>query len=71
MRTFDVGIGDYPFKRWIGCAPYNLYDLEIALAWKAQPEVWLARLKRAVRRHRAALAFARRIKGLIFEKPQP
>lgn len=70
VHTFDMGIGDYPFKRWIGCTPYNLYELELALAWKAWPKVWLARLKRAVRRHPAALALARRIKGLIGEKPQ-
>lgn len=71
VRTFDMGIGDYPFKRWIGCTPYNLYDLELALRWKARPKVWLDSLKRALRRNQTVLAFARRIKGLFGERPQP
>ncbi len=70
VRTFDMGIGDYPFKRWIGCAPYNLYELEVAMRWKAWPTVWLARVKRTMRRNQTVLAFARRIKGLAGEKPQ-
>lgn len=61
VRCFDMGIGDYPFKRWIGCIPYPLYDLDVALSWRGRPAVALARLEKSIRASPRALALARRI----------
>ena len=62
-RVFDMGIGDYPFKRWIGCEPHPLHDLDFARTWKARPHVALARAERAIRANPRALALARRLTG--------
>ena len=51
VRSIDMGIGDYPFKRWIGCEPYRLVDLVVARSIKGRPYVALDRLKSWARRH--------------------
>lgn len=63
VTTFDMGIGDYPFKRWIGCTPHPLFDLDVALSAKAMPVVALANLKRGLRQNPRAIAFLRRVKA--------
>lgn len=37
VTRFDMGIGDYPFKRWIGCRSEPLVDLTVARSWKGAP----------------------------------
>ncbi|MGD9783147.1 MAG: GNAT family N-acetyltransferase [Hyphomicrobiaceae bacterium] len=39
VRTFDMGIGDYPFKHWIGCEQHPLFDLVLARTLKGMPHV--------------------------------
>lgn len=64
VRTFDMGIGDYPFKRWIGCQSYPLYDRLIAISRRGRVHVLADRLRRAIRSNPALLAIVRRIRGL-------
>lgn len=64
VTTFDMGIGDYPFKRWIGCQPYPLYDRMIATSAAGYLQVLADRLKRRLRANPALLAIVRRIRNL-------
>lgn len=63
IRSFDMGIGDYPFKRWIGCTAHPLVDLEVALTWRALPRATVAGLKRRLRDNERARALVRRLKA--------
>lgn len=51
IRVFDMGIGDYPFKRWIGCEAYPLFEVDIAVTPAAAPFVVAAKLKRRLRQN--------------------
>ncbi len=64
VTTFGMGIGDHPFKRWIGCEAYPLYDRLIAVSRIGQAHVLADSLKRTIRKNRALLAIAQRIKSL-------
>jgi CelD/BcsL family acetyltransferase involved in cellulose biosynthesis len=50
VTTFDMGIGDYPFKRWIGCEAYPLYERLIAVSRIGQAHVLADSLKRTIRK---------------------
>lgn len=63
VRDFDMGIGDYPFKRWIGCSSELLFDAEIALTWRALPLVAAAAARRRLRESPHMLALVRRLRG--------
>ncbi len=64
VTTFDMGIGDYPFKRWIGYEAYPLHDRLIAVSRIGQAHVLADSLKRTIRKNPALLAIANLIKRL-------
>lgn len=64
ITIFDMGIGDYPFKRWIGCETYPLCNHLIAVTPRGRIQILADRAGRAIRANRTLLAIARRIKGL-------
>lgn len=45
IHIFDLGIGDYKFKRGLGAKPYPLVDAEFALTLSAWPTVMLMQAK--------------------------
>lgn len=63
VRSFDMGIGDYPFKRWIGCTAEPLADVERALTWRALPRVAATAARRRLRESPRMLALVRRLRG--------
>lgn len=64
ITTFDMGIGSYPFKRWIGCEPYPLYDRLVAISALGRAHVLSDSLKRRARANPTLLAIVRRIRHL-------
>ncbi|MCX5495972.1 GNAT family N-acetyltransferase [Kaistia dalseonensis] len=67
FRTFDFGIGDYPYKRSFGPETIPLVELYQALSWRGRPAVALAACKAAakagIKRHPALERFVRRLMG--------
>lgn len=51
IKTFDLGIGDYPFKRGLGAEALPLIDIDQALTARAMPHVMLMQAKGWVRKH--------------------
>lgn len=37
VRTFDLSVGNYAFKRRFGAVPLPLTDVSIALGWRGTP----------------------------------
>lgn len=64
ITTFDMGIGDYPFKRWIGCEPHPLYDRLIAITPRGHAHALFDRLKRRIRANQTLTTIACRIRHL-------
>lgn len=64
VRTFDLGIGDYPFKRWIGCQTAPLVDVAMARTWRARPAVWSLAVRQRLRSNQNLRAIAHKIKHL-------
>lgn len=62
-RTFDMGAGDYPFKRGFGAEETPLYDLVAAVSMRGLPAVAAARARALVRAHPGLLAVLRRFRG--------
>lgn len=65
VRHFDLGIGDYAFKRGFGAHRHPLVDLEVALRWKARPNVMLMQAKGWLRGRPRLLSAAKRARGLL------
>ncbi len=63
VKRFDMGIGDYAFKRGFGIEPAPLYDLEAALSVRAMPSIALVRVKHAVRSSPRLKAVVDRVRG--------
>ena len=63
VRTFDMGIGDYAFKRGFGAQTQPLFDLVVPLTLKALPAAALFRAKGALRRNPRFKALADRLRG--------
>ena len=63
VRTFDMGIGDYPFKQGFGIEPEPLATLEASLSLKGWPRFMRHRLRAAARRNARLRTLVRRIKG--------
>jgi CelD/BcsL family acetyltransferase involved in cellulose biosynthesis len=63
VRTFDMGAGDYPFKRGFGAEEMPLFDLVAALSARGLPSQALARGRSWVRDNAALAATVRRILG--------
>lgn len=63
VRTFDMGIGDYAFKRGFGADDQPLYDLVAARTIKAIVPVAMLRLKAKVRQGPKLSGLIRRLRG--------
>jgi len=59
VRCFDLGIGDYAFKRGLGAKALPLVDIEHALTWKAKPHIMLMQAKGWLRQHPQLLKAAK------------
>lgn len=64
VRTFDLGIGDYEFKRRLGAQPQPLADLTVPLSWTGAPLATGLRAKAFLGRQPALKSFADRIRRL-------
>lgn len=64
IREFDMGIGDYPFKRWIGCQATPLVDVVVPLTWRARPHVAARDVRRRLRSNPQLRAIVRKIRTL-------
>ena len=62
VRTFDLGIGDYEFKRRLGAEPHPLTELTAPLSWSGIPVVAGLRTKAFLRRQPALKGLADRIR---------
>lgn len=63
VRRFDMGIGDYPFKRGFGVTEVPLYDLIVARDLAAVPRAVFHRLKARARKNPRIRALAQRFMG--------
>lgn len=62
VRHFDLGVGNYDYKRRFGASPVFLTDVRLALSWRGMPHVLRARTVRELKqRHPRAFAAARRL----------
>ncbi len=59
VTCFDLGIGDYAFKRGLGAKALPLVDVEHAMTWKAKPHVMLMQAKGWLYRHPQLLKAAK------------
>ena len=64
VRTFDLGIGDYRFKRWLGARPSPLVDVTLARTWRALPAVYASIARRRLREIPSVRAIVRKIRAL-------
>lgn len=62
IKTFDMGIGDYAFKRGFGTKPIPLVDLVVPISWRAIPYVTTLRLKDRLRQNERLVAKIRTLK---------
>jgi CelD/BcsL family acetyltransferase involved in cellulose biosynthesis len=65
VRHFDMGIGDYPFKRGFGVEDVPLYDLIVARDLSAVPRALFHRLKGRLRQNKLARAVYQRLKPVL------
>lgn len=63
LRTFDLGIGDYDFKRRLGAVPAPLSDLTAPLSWTGLPLATGLRTKAFLGRQPALKRLADRVRG--------
>ncbi len=63
IRTFDLGAGDYPFKRGFGAAEIPLYDLVAPVSVRGWPAVAADRTKSWLKQHPALAGAAKRLAG--------
>lgn len=68
VRTFDMGIGDYAFKRGFGADPQPLANLVSARTWRAFAPVAMYRIKAATRRNAKAQAMLRYLRDRISQR---
>lgn len=65
IKTFDMGIGDYAFKRGFGTEPIPLVDLVVPLSWRAIPYVTSLRVKGRLRENERLLDAVRTLKARL------
>ena len=65
VKTFDMGIGDYAFKRGFGTEPIALADLIVPLSWRAIPYVTSLRLKDRLRKNERLVETVRTVKARL------
>jgi CelD/BcsL family acetyltransferase involved in cellulose biosynthesis len=63
VRTFDLGIGDYQFKRRLGADTFGLVDLTAPLTWKGAVVAAGISVKRQLARQPALKRLADRLRG--------
>ena len=63
VKTFDMGIGDYAFKRGFGTQPVPLVDLVVPITWRGLPYATAFRAKARLRRSAWVRGVAARIRG--------
>lgn len=63
IRSFDLGAGDYPFKRGLGAAEIPLCDLVAPVSVRGWPAVAADRTKSWLKQHPALANAARRLAG--------
>ncbi|MGQ0671853.1 MAG: GNAT family N-acetyltransferase [Hyphomicrobium sp.] len=63
IRTFDMGIGDYAFKRGFGIEPDPLVDLVAGLTWRGKAHATLIHAKNRARQSSRLMALADRLRG--------
>jgi CelD/BcsL family acetyltransferase involved in cellulose biosynthesis len=62
IRRFDMGIGDYPFKRGFGVESVPLYDLIVARDLAQVPHAMFQRLKGRLRKSASVQSLFQRLK---------
>ncbi|MEQ1695378.1 MAG: GNAT family N-acetyltransferase [Hyphomicrobiaceae bacterium] len=62
VKTFDMGIGDYAFKRSFGTEPIPLADLVVPISWRGTPTVTTLRLKDRLRQNERLVSTVRTLK---------
>jgi len=65
LSTFDLGIGDYDFKRRLGAVPAPLADLTAPLSWTGLPLAAGLRTKAFLGRQPALKRLADRVRGRV------
>jgi CelD/BcsL family acetyltransferase involved in cellulose biosynthesis len=65
VHRFDMGIGDYPFKRGFGTEQIPLFDLVVAKDVTALPKALFHRLKGHLRQNGSARTLVERLKSLL------
>lgn len=63
IRTFDMGAGDYPFKRGFGAVEIELFDLVAACSLRGLPTIAVERSKTFVRQRPVLMAAIGRLRG--------
>jgi len=63
VATFDMGMGDYAFKRGFGTQPTPLTDLIVPLSWRGIPVVAAHRLKERLRDNERLRSAVRTLKA--------
>jgi CelD/BcsL family acetyltransferase involved in cellulose biosynthesis len=63
VKTFDMGIGDYAFKRGFGAEPIALVDLVLPLTARGVPYATALRAKAALRRNQRVLGAVKAMKA--------
>ncbi len=69
ITVFDMGIGDYAFKRGFGCEKIPLSDLTVALTLRGQPYVQALAVKARLRQSEAVRAAIDRVKSTLRRLP--
>jgi CelD/BcsL family acetyltransferase involved in cellulose biosynthesis len=65
IKSFDMGIGDYAFKRSFGAQTVPLVDLVVPITWRAFPYVASLRLKDHLRQNERLVASTRNLKSRL------
>ncbi|MBX9925918.1 MAG: GNAT family N-acetyltransferase [Hyphomicrobiaceae bacterium] len=65
ITTYDMGIGDYAFKRGFGCEKIALTDLTVALTIRGQPYVQALAAKARLRDSEVISAAVNRVKAAL------
>jgi CelD/BcsL family acetyltransferase involved in cellulose biosynthesis len=63
VKRFDMGIGDYTFKRQFGAEPEPLAEVVVARTWRGVPHVASERSRAFIRAHPGLHRLARRLAG--------
>lgn len=68
-RTFDLSIGDHPYKHDFGVEPAPLLDFELARSWRGVPALYRDRTVAMIKKNPWAASFARTLKRGLTSAP--